>query len=103
MQALCLLLVTVLFTHGEADFIVANHIIRRALCTPGVTIHCYDKPGRYASEELGDLVKVVLDSHRWVPLSAVVLSTSSFCEENQEDVTLPPNLMEHLPLAVFVN
>ncbi|GJU65531.1 putative ribonuclease H-like domain-containing protein, partial [Tanacetum coccineum] len=46
---------------------------------------------------------VVLDSHRWVPLSAVGLSTSSFGEENQEDVTLPPNLMEHPPLAVFVN
>ncbi|GJY28728.1 hypothetical protein Tco_0404495 [Tanacetum coccineum] len=46
---------------------------------------------------------VVLDSHRWVPLSAVGLSTSSFSEENQEDVTLPPNLIEHPPLAVFVN
>ncbi|PWA74855.1 conserved oligomeric Golgi complex component-related protein [Artemisia annua] len=47
--------------------------------------------------------QVVLDSHRWVPLPAVGFSTSSFGEENQEDVTPPPNLMEHPPLAVFVN
>nr|GEY26280.1 conserved oligomeric Golgi complex subunit 8 [Tanacetum cinerariifolium]GEY34517.1 conserved oligomeric Golgi complex subunit 8 [Tanacetum cinerariifolium] len=47
--------------------------------------------------------QVVLDSHRWVPLPAVGFSTSSFSEENQEDVTPPSNLMEHPPLAVFVN
>ncbi|GJT16423.1 hypothetical protein Tco_0875129 [Tanacetum coccineum] len=33
----------------------------------------------------------------------VGFSTSSFSEENQEDVTPPPNLVEHPPLAVFVN
>ncbi|GJW55073.1 hypothetical protein Tco_0099158, partial [Tanacetum coccineum] len=48
------------------------------------------------------LTLVVLESHQWVPL-AVGLSTSSFGEKEQEDVTLPPNLMEHPPLAVFVN
>ncbi|GJR75745.1 calreticulin isoform X1 [Tanacetum coccineum] len=46
---------------------------------------------------------VIIESHRWVPLPAVGLSTSSFGEKEQEDVTLPPNLMEHPPLAVFVN
>ncbi|KAJ0812669.1 putative phosphoribosylaminoimidazole carboxylase [Helianthus annuus] len=30
---------------GEAGFILANQIIKRALCTPGATIHKYDKPG----------------------------------------------------------
>ncbi|KAI7736093.1 hypothetical protein M8C21_018019, partial [Ambrosia artemisiifolia] len=29
---------------GEAGFILANHIIKRALCTLGVAIHWYDKP-----------------------------------------------------------
>ncbi|KAJ0677286.1 putative oligomeric Golgi complex subunit 8, cullin repeat-like-containing domain superfamily [Helianthus annuus] len=47
--------------------------------------------------------QLVLDSHRWVPLPAVGFSSNSFGEEGQEDVTPPPNLMEHPPLAVFVN
>ncbi|XP_076888485.1 conserved oligomeric Golgi complex subunit 8-like [Bidens hawaiensis] len=47
--------------------------------------------------------QLVLDSHRWVPLPAVGFSTNSYGEEGQEDVTPPPNLMEHPPLAVFVN
>ncbi|KAJ9545706.1 hypothetical protein OSB04_025413 [Centaurea solstitialis] len=32
---------------GEAGFVLANQIIRRALCTPGASIHWYDKPGRF--------------------------------------------------------
>lgn len=48
-------------------------------------------------------VQLVLDSHRWVPLPAVGFSANSFGDENQEDVTPPPNLMDHPPLAVFVN
>ncbi|XP_076944599.1 conserved oligomeric Golgi complex subunit 8-like [Bidens hawaiensis] len=47
--------------------------------------------------------QLVLGSHRWVPLPAVGFSTNSYGEEGQEDVTPPPNLMEHPPLAVFVN
>ncbi|CAI9775532.1 unnamed protein product [Fraxinus pennsylvanica] len=47
--------------------------------------------------------QVVLDSHRWVPLPAVGFPANSFGEENQDDVTPPPNLMEHPPLAVFIN
>lgn len=47
--------------------------------------------------------QLVLDSHRWVPLPAVGFPTSSVSEENQEDVTPPSYLMEHPPLAVFVN
>ncbi|KAI7749369.1 hypothetical protein M8C21_000719 [Ambrosia artemisiifolia] len=47
--------------------------------------------------------QLVLDSHRWVPLPAVGFSSNSFGEEGQEDVTPPPNLMEHPPLAVFIN
>ncbi|KAF3648584.1 putative cinnamoyl-CoA reductase 1-like [Capsicum annuum] len=47
--------------------------------------------------------QLVLDSHRWVPLPAVGFPTSSFSEESHEDVTPPSSLMEHPPLAVFVN
>ncbi|QCD82126.1 conserved oligomeric Golgi complex subunit 8 isoform X1 [Vigna unguiculata] len=47
--------------------------------------------------------QLVLDSHRWVPLPAVGFSGSSVGDENHEDVTPPSNLMEHPPLAVFIN
>ncbi|CAH9144667.1 unnamed protein product [Cuscuta epithymum] len=47
--------------------------------------------------------QVVLDSHRWVPLPSVGFPASSLGDENQEDVTPPSSLMEHPPLAVFVN
>ncbi|KAF2287045.1 hypothetical protein GH714_037154 [Hevea brasiliensis] len=47
--------------------------------------------------------QLVLDSHRWVPLPTIGFPTNSLGEENQEDVTPPSYLMEHPPLAVFVN
>uniref|UniRef100_A0A803MKA2 Conserved oligomeric Golgi complex subunit 8 n=1 Tax=Chenopodium quinoa TaxID=63459 RepID=A0A803MKA2_CHEQI len=47
--------------------------------------------------------QLVLDSHRWVPLPAVGYSGSTASEESQEDVTPPSYLMEHPPLAVFIN
>ncbi|KAK6273839.1 hypothetical protein POUND7_010922 [Theobroma cacao] len=47
--------------------------------------------------------QLVLDSHRWVPLPAVGFSATSIGEESQEDVTPPSYLMEHPPLAVFIN
>ncbi|CAA0838416.1 conserved oligomeric Golgi complex component-related / COG complex component-related [Striga hermonthica] len=47
--------------------------------------------------------QLVLDSHRWVPLPAVGFPASSLNEESREDVTPPSNLMEHPPLAVFIN
>lgn len=47
--------------------------------------------------------QLVLDSHRWVPLPAVGFSANSYSEESQEDVTPPSTLMEHPPLAVFIN
>lgn len=47
--------------------------------------------------------QLVLDSHRWVPLPAVGFSTNSITEESHEDVTPPSSLMEHPPIAVFVN
>ncbi|XP_031259252.1 conserved oligomeric Golgi complex subunit 8-like [Pistacia vera] len=47
--------------------------------------------------------QLVLDSHRWVPLPAVGFPASSVGEETQEDMTPPSYLMEHPPLAVFVN
>ncbi|KAF2304325.1 hypothetical protein GH714_029968 [Hevea brasiliensis] len=47
--------------------------------------------------------QLVLDSHRWVPLPVVGFPTNGIGDENQEDVTPPSYLMEHPPLAVFVN
>ena len=49
------------------------------------------------------LFQLVLDSHRWVPLPAVGFPVNSVGEETQEEVTPPSYLMEHPPLAVFVN
>lgn len=46
--------------------------------------------------------QLVLDSHRWVPMPAG-FSASSVGKESQEDVTPPQSLMEHPPLAVFIN
>lgn len=47
--------------------------------------------------------QLVLDSHRWVPLPAVGYPSHTVGEESQEDVTPPSYLMEHPPLAVFIN
>ncbi|OVA04466.1 Conserved oligomeric Golgi complex subunit 8 [Macleaya cordata] len=58
------------------------------------------------SKNMGTAVEnfqVVLDSHRWVTLPAVGFSANGASEESQEDVTPPSYLMEHPPLAVFVN
>lgn len=49
------------------------------------------------------LFQLVLDSHRWVPLPAVGFPANSVGEETQEEVTPPSYLMEHPPVAVFVN
>lgn len=49
------------------------------------------------------LLQLVLDSHRWVPFPAVGFPTGRVGEDTQEDVTPPSYLMEHPPLAVFVN
>ncbi|XP_010519840.1 PREDICTED: conserved oligomeric Golgi complex subunit 8 [Tarenaya hassleriana] len=47
--------------------------------------------------------QLVLDSHRWVSLPSVGFSTSSIGDDIKEDVTPPSYLMEHPPLAVFLN
>ncbi|KAJ8442832.1 hypothetical protein Cgig2_016298 [Carnegiea gigantea] len=47
--------------------------------------------------------QLVLDSHRWVPLPAVGFSGVTAGEDSLEDVTPPSYLMEHPPLAVFIN
>ncbi|KAI5418783.1 conserved oligomeric Golgi complex subunit 8 [Lathyrus oleraceus] len=46
--------------------------------------------------------QLVLDSHRWVPLPTVGFRSNTV-EETKEDVTPPSYLMEHPPLAVFIN
>ncbi|XP_058099525.1 conserved oligomeric Golgi complex subunit 8 isoform X3 [Magnolia sinica] len=47
--------------------------------------------------------QLVLDSHRWVPLPAVGFTSNGTTDESQDDVTPPSYLMEHPPIAVFVN
>ncbi|KAG9442720.1 hypothetical protein H6P81_018574 [Aristolochia fimbriata] len=47
--------------------------------------------------------QLVLDSHRWVPLPAVGFTSNGASEDNQDDLTPPPYLMEHPPIAVFIN
>ncbi|XP_040997355.1 conserved oligomeric Golgi complex subunit 8 [Juglans microcarpa x Juglans regia] len=47
--------------------------------------------------------QLVLDSHRWVPLPVVGFPAYTVGDNSQEDVTPPAHLMEHPPLAVFVN
>ncbi|KAL3655720.1 conserved oligomeric Golgi complex component [Castilleja foliolosa] len=47
--------------------------------------------------------QLVLDSHRWVPLPPVGFPANSLSDESQDDVSPPSSLMEHPPLAVFIN
>ncbi|KAM0932715.1 putative oligomeric Golgi complex subunit 8, cullin repeat-like-containing domain superfamily [Dioscorea sansibarensis] len=47
--------------------------------------------------------QVVLDSHRWVPLPPVGFTANGANDESSDDVTPPSILMEHPPVAVFVN
>jgi hypothetical protein len=47
--------------------------------------------------------QVVLDSHRWVPMPSVGFVGNGIVDETSDDVTPPSVLMEHPPLAVFVN
>ncbi|KAL6623328.1 hypothetical protein ACP70R_033207 [Stipagrostis hirtigluma subsp. patula] len=47
--------------------------------------------------------QVVLDSHRWVPMPSVGFVANGLVDDTSDDVTPPSVLMEHPPLAVFVN
>ncbi|KAG1346270.1 putative conserved oligomeric Golgi complex subunit 8 [Cocos nucifera] len=47
--------------------------------------------------------QIVLDSHRWVPLPSVGFATNGVIDDSHDDVTPPSVLMEHPPIAVFVN
>ncbi|CAN8256570.1 unnamed protein product [Cochlearia groenlandica] len=47
--------------------------------------------------------QLVLDSHRWVPLPSVGFPSSGINDDSNDDVTPPSYLMEHPPLAVFIN
>ncbi|AQL09140.1 oligomeric Golgi complex component-related protein [Zea mays] len=47
--------------------------------------------------------QVVLDSHRWVPMPSVGFVANGVVDDTSDDVTPPSVLMEHPPLAVFVN
>ncbi|KAG6471211.1 hypothetical protein ZIOFF_072312 [Zingiber officinale] len=47
--------------------------------------------------------QIVLDSHRWVPLPSVGFASNGSMDESNDDVAPPSALMEHPPIAIFVN
>ncbi|XP_077243832.1 conserved oligomeric Golgi complex component-related / COG complex component-like protein [Tasmannia lanceolata] len=65
----------------------------------GAVLNLFSKNMNTAVENF----QLVLDSHRWVPLPAVGFSNNGASEESHDDVTPPYYLMEHPPVAVFVN
>ncbi|KAL6544338.1 conserved oligomeric Golgi complex component [Orobanche gracilis] len=68
-------------------------------CMYYAVLNLFSKNMRTAVENF----QLVLDSHRWVPLPAVGFPVSSLNEGSRDDVTPPSNLMEHPPLAIFIN
>lgn len=65
----------------------------------GAVINLFSKNMRTAVENF----QIVLDSHRWVPLPSVGFATNGAMDEGKDDVSPPSVLMEHPPVAVFVN
>ncbi|KAL7585152.1 hypothetical protein Lser_V15G46270 [Lactuca serriola] len=43
---------------GERGFILAHELIRRALCTPGASVHWYDKPDMRKQRKMGHITVV---------------------------------------------
>ncbi|KAF8660973.1 hypothetical protein HU200_057308 [Digitaria exilis] len=71
-------------------------------------VHLFDCGSKLFSKNMSTAVKtpgkaVVLDSHRWVPMPSVGFVANGVVDETSDDVTPPSVLMEHPPLAVFVN
>ncbi|KAL8243109.1 hypothetical protein R6Q59_009367 [Mikania micrantha] len=72
---------------GEAGFILANRIIRRALCTPGATIHWYDKPDMRKQRKMGHIT-IVGSS-----MGIVEIRVKSFLkEESSEETPVTPRV-----------
>ncbi|WOK91333.1 hypothetical protein Cni_G00024 [Canna indica] len=65
----------------------------------GAVINLFSKNMSTAVENF----QIVLDSHRWVPMPSVGFASNGSMEESKDDVTPPSVLMEHPPIAVFVN
>ncbi|GFP91389.1 conserved oligomeric golgi complex subunit 8 [Phtheirospermum japonicum] len=83
---------------GGLIFDWAMHQITLHLKTLKIMLPKIDEGGSLSN--ILDQCMLVLDSHRWVQLPAV---SSSLIEGSLDDVTPPSNLMEHPPLAVFIN
>ncbi|KAF8757506.1 hypothetical protein HU200_010821 [Digitaria exilis] len=74
-------------------------------------VHLFDCGSKFILKEYelqrlktsSSLDSVVLDSHRWVPMPSVGFVANGVVDETSDDVTPPSVLMEHPPLAVFVN
>ncbi|XP_071729817.1 phosphoribosylaminoimidazole carboxylase, chloroplastic [Rutidosis leptorrhynchoides] len=72
---------------GEAGFIMAHRIIKRALCTPGATVHWYDKPDMRKQRKMGHITVVG-------PSAGVVEArVKSFLkEESVEEIQVAPRV-----------
>ncbi|KAF5810693.1 putative phosphoribosylaminoimidazole carboxylase [Helianthus annuus] len=66
---------------GEAGFILANQIIKRALCTPGAAIHWYDKPDMRKQRKMGHITVV------GPSMGIVEARVKSFLEEESSEET----------------
>ncbi|PWA91237.1 phosphoribosylaminoimidazole carboxylase [Artemisia annua] len=72
---------------GEAGFIIANQIIKRALCTPGATVHWYDKPDMRKQRKMGHITVV------GPSMGIVETRVKSFLKEGSaEDIPVAPRV-----------
>ncbi|KAJ0578003.1 putative phosphoribosylaminoimidazole carboxylase [Helianthus annuus] len=72
---------------GEAGFIIANQIIKRALCSPGAAIHWYDKPDMRKQRKMGHITVV------GPSMGTVEAQVKSFLkEESSEETPITPRV-----------
>ncbi|KAI3757624.1 hypothetical protein L6452_05166 [Arctium lappa] len=71
---------------GEPGFIMAHQLIRRALCTPGASIHWYDKPDMRKQRKMGHITVV------GPSMGIVETRVKSFLKENADESPVAPRV-----------
>ncbi|CAH1443803.1 unnamed protein product [Lactuca virosa] len=72
---------------GEGGFILAHEVIRRALCTPGASVHWYDKPEMRKQRKMGHITVV------GPSMGIVEKRLKSFVnEDNADDTPVAPRV-----------
>ncbi|KAL4580610.1 hypothetical protein LXL04_016810 [Taraxacum kok-saghyz] len=66
---------------GERGFMLAHEVIRRALCTPGASVHWYDKPDMRKQRKMGHITVV------GPSMGIVETRVNSFLKEENTDST----------------